>query len=66
MYSDNVEDWLYNGTNDKGIPGDLGYYMGYKICEAYYKKAADKKKAVRDILNIEDFKVFFEGSGYTR
>lgn len=58
-------DWLYNGQNaPPGIPADLGYYMGFKICEAYYNKATDKKQAVKEILTISDFKKFFEQSGY--
>jgi len=58
-------DWLYNGQNTPpGVPADLGYYMGFKICEAYYNKAANKKQAVQEILTIQDFKKFFEQSGY--
>jgi hypothetical protein len=58
-------DWLYNGRNTPpGVPADLGYYMGFKICEAYYNKAADKKQAVQDILTIQDFKKFLVQSGY--
>lgn len=65
MDGDDVSEWLYNGFDAKrGYPQDLGYYMGYKICEAYYNKAADKKKAVKDILEIQDFKSFFQQSGY--
>jgi hypothetical protein len=65
MDSDDTSEWLYNGINAKdGRPGDLGYYMGYKICEAYYNKTADKKQAVKEILTIQDFKKFLEQSGY--
>ena len=38
--------------------------MGYQICKTYYNKMADKQKAISDILNIDDFKRFFEESGY--
>jgi hypothetical protein len=35
MDGDDTSEWLYNGVNAKdNRPGDLGYYMGYKICEA--------------------------------
>jgi hypothetical protein len=65
MDGENTSDWLYNGINTKdGIPGDLGYYVGYKICEAYYNKSADKKQAVKEILTIPDFKKFLEQSNY--
>ncbi|MDF2193557.1 DUF2268 domain-containing putative Zn-dependent protease [Paraflavitalea sp. CAU 1676] len=65
MTKDNTDDWLYNSKNaQSGAPGDLGYYMGYKICEAYYEKAADKRQAVKDILTIPDFQEFLQASGY--
>jgi hypothetical protein len=38
--------------------------MGYKICEAYYRNASDKKRAVRDIVRISDFKAFLAQSRY--
>lgn len=43
---------------------DLGYWMGYKITEAYFDKAKDKKEAVSEILNITDFSAFLRESGY--
>jgi|CXWL01.1.fsa_nt_gi hypothetical protein len=56
--------WLYNGGKITDRPADLGYYMGYKIAEAYYKNAADKKQAVKDILEIKDFSAFLKASKY--
>ena len=29
---------------------DLGYFMGYKICQAYYNNASDKKRAIKEII----------------
>lgn len=56
--------WLYNGDKIKDRPADLGYYVGYKIAEAYYKQAPDKKQAVKDILEIQDFDRFLALSKY--
>ena len=56
--------WMYNGFRIKDRPGDLGYYMGYKITQEYYRNARDKKSAMREILNIKDFNAFFEKSRY--
>lgn len=65
MGSAETDNWLYNGMAVKGEkPADLGYYVGYKICEAYYRKATDKKQAVKDILTIKDHNRFLEKSGY--
>ena len=65
MNRTNVNDWLYNGSAAKGRPADLGYYIGYKICEAYYRVAKDKKQAVKDILEIKDFNQFLKDSQYS-
>lgn len=56
--------WLYQGDRAKGRPADLGYYIGYKICESYYQQAADKKQAIKAILEIKDFKEFLKASKY--
>jgi hypothetical protein len=56
--------WLYGGSGGNGRPVDLGYWMGYKISEAYYKSATDKKQAVRDILLMKDCKAFLKSSRY--
>ena len=64
MNGEDVSNWLYQGDKAKDKPADLGYYMGYKICESYYKNAADKKQAVKDILEIQDFSKFLTDSKY--
>ena len=43
--------WLYNGLQ-KGDSADLGYYMGYKICQSYYKSAKNKPHAIKDIIEL--------------
>jgi hypothetical protein len=55
--------WLYS-SKDKSRPSDLGYWIGYKITQAYYNKATDKTLAIKEILNINNFSAFFEASGY--
>ena len=56
--------WLYSGDKSIGRPSDLGYFMGYKICEAYYENTEDKKQAVKDIIEVQDFETFLKKSGY--
>ena len=56
--------WLYSGDKSIGRPSDLGYFMGYKICEAYYENTEDKKQAVKDIIEVQDFETFFKKSRY--
>lgn len=64
MAANDTSPWLYNGGKIKDRPADLGYYIGYKIAEAYYKQAPDKKQAIKDILEIQDFEQFLKSSRY--
>lgn len=64
MDKNNASKWLYQGDKSKDRPADLGYYMGYRIAEAYYLHAEDKKKAIHDILTVHDFPAFLQGSHY--
>lgn len=41
--------WMYGKPPD-GRPNDLGYFIGYRIAEAYYNRMTDKQQAIRDIL----------------
>jgi hypothetical protein len=45
-------------------PNDLGYCIGYKIPEQYFKKEADKRQYVNEILDIKDFTLFIKDSRY--
>jgi len=62
--NDSFSLWLYGGERPAGRPADLGYYIGYQITKAYYDQAADKRQAIRDILNITDCRQFLRQSGY--
>ncbi|MBD2722837.1 gliding motility protein GldB-related protein [Hymenobacter armeniacus] len=65
MLGTNADNWMANGkqeTPDK--PCDLGYYVGYRIVQAYYAKAADKRQALAHILTLHDAKAFLAESGY--
>ena len=54
--------WVDNSTYEQG--NELGYWVGYRIVKAYYQRAADKKQAVREILELSDPKTFLERSGW--
>ncbi|MCB0278430.1 MAG: hypothetical protein KDD94_02955 [Calditrichaeota bacterium] len=64
MNGENYQKWMFNGTNAKDKPADLGYWMGYKIVESYYNNQQDKRQAIHDILNITDFDEFLAKSKY--
>lgn len=61
--SRDVSKWLYNSTAD--MPNDLGYWVGYRIVKAFYQRAADKRAAVRDILQMRDPRAFLAKSGWS-
>jgi hypothetical protein len=54
--------WLYNGTLTK--PGDLGYWVGYRIIKSYYQHSSDKRQALRQILEMTDPKALLARSGW--
>jgi hypothetical protein len=69
MDGTNAKNWLYNGSEAKDEPADLGYFMGYTICKSFYDNAADKQKAFIDIVNLNyqnksDIDAFFTRSKY--
>jgi uncharacterized protein YjaZ len=64
MLGTDINRWMYQGDRAKDHPADLGYYIGYKICEAFYHRTADKREAVRRILHITDAAAFLEESSY--
>jgi Predicted Zn-dependent protease (DUF2268) len=68
MNGTDVSRWLYNqgsSTATASRPGDLGYFVGYRIVEAYYLKQTDKAAALRDIIEIKDAADFLARSGYS-
>ena len=64
MYSENASNWIGNADRAVGKPADLGYYVGYQICKAYYDRQTDKTQAVKDILTITDWEDFYRRSGW--
>jgi hypothetical protein len=56
--------WLGQGDRSVGRPADLGYYVGYKICEAFYQRATVKTGAVRTIIEMADAEAFLRESRY--
>lgn len=50
MAGTNLANWLYGGTPHGDRPADLGYFIGFRIAQAYYERATDKRQAIRDII----------------
>ena len=54
--------WFDNTTPDD--VGQLGYWVGYRIARAYYQHAADKRVAVREMIQLTDPQAFLARSGW--
>lgn len=59
----NDSDWFYNAETED-FPRDMGYYVGYKICQSYYQNAQDKKKAIKEIVELNNHESFLKESKY--
>lgn len=57
--------WLYNQRGTDGWPGDLGYWVGYRIVKSYYDRAPDKAAAIKAIIEMTDPAAFLAKSGWT-
>jgi Predicted Zn-dependent protease (DUF2268) len=57
-----LSQWLNNSTLEK--PGDLGYWVGYRIVKSYYQHASDKRQVFREILKMTDPKGFLAKSDW--
>ncbi|WP_052517554.1 DUF2268 domain-containing putative Zn-dependent protease [Archangium violaceum] len=62
MRGEDVSGWLYETA--PGRPTNLGYWMGYRIVQAYYERSTDKRAALRQILHLRDPEAFLAASGY--
>ena len=67
MNETDVGRWLYNqGSAGATRPGDLGYFIGYRITQAFHTRVTDKNAALRDIIGLLDANAFLTASGYAR
>ena len=57
--------WLYNQKGTDGWPGDLGYWVGYRVAKAYYDRTPDKAAAIKAIIEMKDPAAFLAESGWS-
>lgn len=60
--------WLWSENTIFG-QRDLGYSVGFEVAQNYYNKAADKSKAIKDMIEIDysneiEIETFVDQSGY--
>lgn len=64
MNGNQHNNWLYNFGSSTDRPGDLGYYIGYKVAEYFYDQQQDKITALKTILELESGKQLLAISKY--
>lgn len=53
FYPNNQPKWFWsNYPNEFGVR-DLGYYVGYQMCENYYQQTEDKTDAIRTMIELD-------------
>jgi len=66
---DDTRNWLWNNNENELRVNDLGYYIGYEICERYYNKSTDKNQAIKELIELDysndyEFAKILDGSGF--
>jgi hypothetical protein len=53
IYFGNFYNWLWGENRNELKVRDLGYYIGYEICERYYNLSTDKRKAIKELIELD-------------
>lgn len=46
-------EWLWSSRKNEFDTRDLGYYIGYSVAERYFERAKNKKKAIRELIELD-------------
>jgi hypothetical protein len=49
----NNYNWMWGENRNELQVRDLGYYIGYEICERYYNLSKDKAKAIKELIELD-------------
>lgn len=49
----NNYNWLWGENRNELKIRDLGYFIGYEICERYYNQSSDKSKAIKELIELD-------------
>jgi len=49
----NNYNWLWGENRNELKVRDLGYYIGYEICERYYNLSKNKTKAIKELIELD-------------
>ncbi len=52
MRGENYDNWLWNSARNPFGVSDVGYYVGYRIARRYYDAARDKRRAIKELIEL--------------
>lgn len=64
MHGTEVTGWLEGASSDPERPGDVGYFVGYRIASSYAESQGDWEAGLRGLLRAADPNVVLSESGY--
>lgn len=53
FYINNRYNWLWSDSPNEFGVRDLGYYIGYQLCENYYNQAENKALAIKKMIELD-------------
>lgn len=54
MFNVNTQgQWLWSDQQNEFNMRDLGYYIGYTLCERYYNNATNKQQAIKEMIELD-------------
>jgi len=64
IYGSDFSYWIYNSNTVTNQPRDLGYYMGSRIAESYFKNSPASPVDVTELIEIKSANKFIKKSKY--
>jgi hypothetical protein len=53
FYINNQNKWLWSDAPNEFRVRDLGYYIGYQICENFFKQTENKEEAIKKMIELD-------------
>lgn len=53
FYINNQNNWLWSDAQNEFGVRDLGYYIGYQMCENFYTQSENKEEAIKTMIELD-------------
>lgn len=64
MLGHDTGEWFFVQPADSTRPPDLGYFLGYRVVEAWYRRFAGRPDRLTALIGVDDYRRFLAESGY--